>query len=80
MLLATDRVAALKVLTPATTDPNFAIRAEVARILTADPAVEIRELRRLLRDGAPHVRLAAARALLTKAAPEASAPGPLRRR
>jgi HEAT repeat protein len=80
MLLATDRVAALRVLTPATTDPNFAIRTEVARILTEDPAVEIRELRRLLRDGAPHVRLAAARALLTKAAPEASAPGPLRRR
>jgi HEAT repeat protein len=81
LLLATDRPAALKVLTPATTDANFAIRTEVARILTADPAVETPELRRLLRDGAPHVRLSAARTLQTKSADnDKDAPGPLRRR
>jgi HEAT repeat protein len=79
LLLPVDRTAALKVLTPATTDPNFAIRTEAARILTADPAIESPELRRLLRDGAPHVRLSAARALADRAAEAGPAAGPLKR-
>lgn len=77
MLLTVDRSAALKVLNPATTDPNFAIRTEVARILTEDPSTSPAELRRLLRDGAPHVRLSASKALLARA--KASVAGPLRR-
>ena len=79
MLLTIDRAAALKVLTPATTDPNFAIRTEVARILTEDPAIETPELRRLLRDGAPHVRLSAARVLLARGAAADPSAGPLKR-
>lgn len=80
LLLAADRGAALQVLTAGTTDPNFAVRAEVARILTEDPAVAIAELRRLLHDGAPQVRLAAARTLLARTAGDKDTPGPLRRR
>ena len=69
LLLASDRPAALKVLTAGTTDPNFAIRGEVARILTADAKTPVSELRRLLRDGAPQVRVLAARAILERDVP-----------
>ena len=66
LLLTVDRPAALKVLTAGTTDPNFAIRGEVARILTTDEKTPVSELRRLLRDGAPQVRVLAARAILER--------------
>jgi HEAT repeat protein len=69
LLLDTDRPAALKVLTAGTTDPNFAIRGEVARILTADDKTPVSELRRLLRDGAPQVRVQVARAILERDVP-----------
>jgi hypothetical protein len=67
LLLDVDRPAASKVLTAGTTDPNVAIRGEVARIMAADPQTAVSELRRILRDGAPLVRLQAAHALLERA-------------
>jgi HEAT repeat protein len=70
LLLDVDRPAAMKVLTAGTTDTNAAIRVEVARILTADPAFDLSELRRLLRDGASQVRLEAARALVERTRPD----------
>lgn len=66
LLLTVDRQAALRVLTPAMSDPNFAVRAHVARILVDDEATQPPDLRRWLRDSAPHVRLLAARSLLTR--------------
>ncbi len=66
LLLSVDRKAAMQVLMAGTVDPNLNVRAEVARILAADPDVELAQFRRLLRDGAPRVRLEAARTLLSR--------------
>ncbi len=67
LLLSVDRPAAMPVLIAGSVDPNLNVRAEVARILAADADVELAQFRRLLRDGAPRVRLEAARALLQRA-------------
>lgn len=66
LLLEVDRQAPLTLLIAGTTDPNVAIRLEVARILAADPAIELAEFRRLLRDGAASVRVIAAGAILER--------------
>jgi HEAT repeat protein len=68
-LLAVDRPAAMKVLQAGTTDPNPAIRSLVADALTKDPSVPVSELRRLLRDGVPRVRLFATSAILRRPPP-----------
>jgi HEAT repeat protein len=69
MLADVDRPAAVKVLQAGTQDPNLAVRALVADVVTKDPATPVAELRRLLHDGAPRVRLAAAAAILRRPAP-----------
>jgi hypothetical protein len=66
LLLSIDRKAAMPVLMAGTVDPNLNVRAEVARILAADAEVELAQFRRLLRDGAPRVRLEAARTLVSR--------------
>jgi hypothetical protein len=71
LLLSVDRKPAFDVLMAGTVDPNIAVRAEVARILAADPNLDLAQFRRLLRDGAPRVRLEAARALLNRTQPPA---------
>jgi HEAT repeats len=69
MLAEVDRPAALKVLQTGTQDPNTAVRTLVADVVTRDPGTPIAELRRLLRDGVPRVRLSAAAAILRRPAP-----------
>jgi hypothetical protein len=69
LLYTTDRAAATKVLQAGTMDPNPAVRTLVADLLGREPAVPVPELRRLLRDGIPRVRLSAASALLALPAP-----------
>jgi len=69
MLLDVDRPAAVKVLQTGTQDPNPAVRTLVADVVTNDPATPVAELRRLLRDGVPRVRLLAAAAILRRPAP-----------
>ena len=69
MLLDVDRPAAVKVLQTGTQDPNPAVRTLVADVVTNDPATPVAELRRLLRDGVPRVRLLAAAAILRHPAP-----------
>jgi HEAT repeat protein len=69
MLLEVDRPAALKVLQTGTQDPNPAVRTLVADVVTKDPGTPVAELRRLLRDGVPRVRLSAAAAILRHPAP-----------
>jgi hypothetical protein len=69
LLLEADRPAAVKVLQAGTQDPNPVIRTLVADVLGKDPATPVAELRRLLRDGVPRVRLSAAAALLRRPAP-----------
>ena len=69
MLADVDRPAAVKVLQAGTQDPNLAVRTLVADVVTKDPATPVAELRRLLHDGAPRVRLAAAAAILRRPAP-----------
>ena len=64
-----DRPAAVKVLQTGTQDPNTAVRTLVADVVTKDPGTPIAELRRLLRDGVPRVRLSAAAAILRRPAP-----------
>ena len=69
MLIDVDRPAALKVLQTGTQDPNPAVRTLVADVVTKDPGTPVAELRRLLRDGVPRVRLSAAAAILRRPAP-----------
>jgi len=69
MLLDVDRPAAVKVLQTGTQDPNTAVRTLVADVVTKDPGTPVAELRRLLRDGVPRVRLSAAAAILRHPAP-----------
>jgi hypothetical protein len=68
LLLAVDRATAMKTLQAGTVDPNPAVRMLVADVLGSDGSVPIAELRRLLRDGIPRVRLFAASALVRRAA------------
>ena len=69
MLIDVDRPAAVKVLQTGTQDPNPAVRTLVADVVARDPGTPIAELRRLLRDGVPRVRLSAAAAILRRPAP-----------
>jgi hypothetical protein len=69
LLFSADRTAATKVLQAGTMDPNPAVRMLVADLLSREPGVPVAELRRLLRDGIPRVRLFAASAILTRPAP-----------
>lgn len=69
LLFSADRAAATKVLQAGTMDPNPAVRMLVADLLSREPGLPIMELRRLLRDGIPRVRLFAASAILTRPAP-----------
>jgi HEAT repeat protein len=69
MLADVDRPAAVKVLQTGTQDPNPAVRTLVADVVTKDPGTPVAELRRLLRDGVPRVRLSAAAAILRHPAP-----------
>ncbi|MEO5820921.1 MAG: HEAT repeat domain-containing protein, partial [Vicinamibacteraceae bacterium] len=66
MLLDIDRPAALKVLQAGTQDPNPAVRTMVADIVTNDPSTPAAELRRLLRDGVPRVRLSTSAAIVRR--------------
>jgi|EndMetStandDraft_5_1072996.scaffolds.fasta_scaffold52881_2 HEAT repeat protein len=68
MLLPEDRSAAMRVLHPATADPNPVIRAEAARILSQAPSTDISQLRPFLADPAPRARLWAAKGVLAKTA------------
>jgi hypothetical protein len=69
LLFSADRTAATKVLQAGTMDPNPAVRMLVADLLSREPGVPVAELRRLLRDGIPRVRLFAASAIHTRPAP-----------
>ncbi len=69
LLLEADRPAALKVLQAGTQDPNPVVRTLVADVVAKDPGATVAELRRLLRDGVPRVRLSAAAAILRRPAP-----------
>ncbi len=69
MLIDVDRPAAVKVLQTGTQDPNTAVRTLVADVVTKDPGTPVAELRRLLRDGVPRVRLYASAAILRHPAP-----------
>ncbi len=69
LLLEVDRPAAMKVLQTGTQDPNPVVRTLVADVLTKDPGMPVAELRRLLRDGVPRVRLSASAAILRHPAP-----------
>jgi hypothetical protein len=71
LLLETDRAAAMKVLHAGTVDPNPAVRMLVADVLATNATVPVAELRRLLRDGIPRVRLFAASGILRRPAPPA---------
>jgi hypothetical protein len=68
LLLAVDREAAMKTLHAGTVDPNPAVRMLVADVLAGHDSVPIAELRRLLRDGIPRVRLFAASAIVRRTA------------
>ena len=61
----------MKVLQTGTQDPNVAVRTLVADVVTGNPGTPVAELRRLLRDGVPRVRLFAAAAILRRPAPPA---------
>jgi HEAT repeat protein len=76
MLLPEDRAAAMKVLHPATADPNPVIRTEAARILAEAPSTDIIQLRPFLGDPAPRPRLWAAKGVLARAATTAPASTP----
>jgi hypothetical protein len=69
LLASADRPAATTVLQQGTQDPNPAVRALVADLVTRDPAVPVAELRRLLRDGIARVRFFAAAAILKRPRP-----------
>jgi HEAT repeat protein len=69
LLLPVDRTAAMAVLTPATVDPNPAVRTEVARVMSADPKRDRTYLRAFLNDSAPRVRLLAATGIVSSPAP-----------
>jgi hypothetical protein len=69
MLRDVDGPASLKVLQAGTMDPNPAVRTLVADVVTKDPATPLAELRRLLRDGVPRVRLSAAAAIVLRPVP-----------
>lgn len=69
MLRDVDGPASLKVLQAGTMDPNPAVRTLVADVVTKDPATPVAELRRLLRDGVPRVRLLAAAAIVRRPPP-----------
>jgi hypothetical protein len=69
LLLGVDRRAAMKVLHAGTVDPNPAVRTLVADVLANDVTVPVAELRRLLRDGIPRVRLLAAAGILRRPPP-----------
>ena len=89
LLLPENRVAAMRVLHPATADPNPVIRAEAARILAESATTDLSQLRPFLADPAPRARLWAAKGVLAKtpapapapaaAAPAARKPGAARR-
>jgi HEAT repeat protein len=74
MLLSEDRAAAMKVLHPATADPNPVIRAEAARILAESATTDLSQLRPFLSDPAPRARLWAAKGVLAKTPTPAPAP------
>jgi HEAT repeat protein len=76
MLLPEDRAAAMRVLHPATADPNPVIRGEAARILAEAPSTDISQLRPFLGDSAPRARLWAAKGVLAKAAATTPAANP----
>lgn len=69
LLFSVDRAAATKVLQEGTMDPNPAVRTLVADLLSREPGLPVGELRRLLRDGIPRVRLFAASGILSRPAP-----------
>jgi hypothetical protein len=66
LLYSADRAAATKVLQAGTMDPNPAVRTLVADLLSREPGLPEAELRRLLRDGIPRVRLLAASGILAR--------------
>ena len=66
LLYSADRAAATKVLQAGTMDPNPAVRTLVAELLSREPGLPEAELRRLLRDGIPRVRLLAASGILAR--------------
>jgi HEAT repeat protein len=74
MLLSEDRAAAMRVLHPATADPNPVIRAEAARILAESASTDLSQLRPFLSDPAPRARLWAAKGVLAKTPTPAPAP------
>lgn len=74
MLLSEDRAGAMKVLHPATADPNPVIRAEASRILAEAASTDISQIRPFLSDPAPRARLWAAKGVLAKAAEKTAAP------
>jgi HEAT repeat protein len=76
MLLSEDRAAAMRVLHPATADPNPVIRAEAARILAESASTDLSQLRPFLSDPAPRARLWAAKGVLAKTPTPAPAPAP----
>jgi len=78
MLLSENRAAAMRVLHPATADPNPVIRGEAARILAEAASTDISQLRPFLGDPAPRARLWAAKGVLAKM-PAPDAPKPARR-
>jgi hypothetical protein len=69
LLYTADRAAATKVLQEGTQDPNPAVRTLVADLVSSEPTIPLSELRRLLRDGIPRVRLYAASGLLARPGP-----------
>jgi HEAT repeat protein len=76
MLLSEDRAGAMRVLHPATADPNPVIRAEASRILAEAPSTDVSQLRPFLSDPAPRARLWAAKGILAKQ-PEPAAAKPV---
>ena len=68
LIMEVDRPAATKVLQTGTQDPNPVVRTLVADVIGKDPRTPVAELRRLLRDGVPRVRLSAAAAILRRPA------------
>jgi HEAT repeat protein len=74
MLLTEDRAAAMRVLHPATADPNPVIRTEAARILAEASSTDISQLRPFLSDPAPRPRLWAAKGVLARVPAPAAAP------
>jgi HEAT repeat protein len=76
MLLSENRTAAMRVLHPATADPNPVIRAEAARILSESALTDLSQLRPYLSDPAPRARLWAAKGVLAKTPAPSPAPAP----